>query len=185
MHALVKCPARMRFLGSRIAGVAVPGRGNGLIEVTIPGRETYRFEHLVLDLNGTIAADGGVIEGVAERLHLLGKLLCITVVTADTHGSAGQVGERVHSRIHCVERGAEDIQKLALVQRLGQETSVAIGNGSNDVSMLKEAALGICVIGEEGAATEAVMSSDVVVGSICAGLDLLINTDRLVATLRR
>ena len=156
-----------------------------MIEVTIPGRRAYRFEHLVLDLNGTIAADGEIIEGVAERLYSLGKLLSIAVVTADTHGSASRLGADLHARIHRVERGAEDVRKLALVQRLGEETTVAIGNGCNDVSMLKEAALGICVIGAEGAATEAAISSDVVVTSICAALDLLINTDRLVATLRR
>ena len=156
-----------------------------MIEVTIPGRRTYRFEHLVLDLNGTIAADGEIIEGVAERLHSLGRLLSIAVVTADTHGSGGRLEAGLHAPIHRVEQSAEDSQKLALVQRLGEETTVAIGNGRNDVSMLKEAALGICVIGVEGAATEAVISSDVVITSISAALDLLLNTDRLVATLRR
>ena len=156
-----------------------------MIEVTIPGRETYRFEHLVLDLNGTIATDGGIIEGVAERLQSLGPLLGISMVTADTHGTASRLGAQLQVQIFRVEPGTEDIQKLALVQRRGQETTVAIGNGCNDASMLREAALGICVIGEEGAATEAVMSSDVVVGSICAALDLLIDSDRLVATLRR
>jgi P-type E1-E2 ATPase len=156
-----------------------------LIEVSVPGRRTYRFEHLVLDLNGTIAADGEIIEGVAERLHLLGQVLSISIATADTHGSMSRLGAHLHAQIYRVEQGAEDVQKLALVQRLGEETTVAIGNGCNDVSMLKEAALGICVIGEEGAATEALMSSDVVVAGICAALDLLINTDRLAATLRR
>lgn len=156
-----------------------------MIEVTIPGRETCRFEQLVLDLNGTIAADGEIIEGVAERLQSLSELLDVSIVTADTHGSASRLGAHLHVQIHRVEQGAEDVQKLALVQRLGEKTTVAIGNGRNDVSMLKEAALGICVIGEEGAATEAVMSCDIVVAGICAALDLLVNTDRLVATLRR
>ena len=156
-----------------------------MIEVKIPGRRTYRFEHLVLDLNGTIAADGGIIEGVAERLDSLGKVLSISIVTADTRGSAGLLEAHLCSQIHRVEQGAEDVQKLALIQRLGEETTVAIGNGCNDVAMLKRAALGICVVGQEGAATEALMSSDIVVAGICAALDLLVNTDRLVATLRK
>jgi P-type E1-E2 ATPase len=109
----------------------------------------------------------------------------VSIVTADTHGNASRLGAQLHAQILRVEQGAEDIQKLAIVKRLGQETTVAIGNGCNDVSMLKEAALGICVMGEEGAAAEAVMSSDVVTASIFVALDLLINTDRLVATLRR
>ena len=53
--------------------------GQELIEITIPGRENYEFRHLVLDLNGTIALDGEVIEGVEERLCQLSSLLSISI----------------------------------------------------------------------------------------------------------
>ena len=156
-----------------------------MIEITIPGSGQYRFEHLVLDLNGTIALDGQIIEGVEDRLHRLSGLLSISVVTADTHGSASRLEEILGIKISRVEAGKEDNQKLLLVQQLGKEKTVCIGNGSNDVSMLKESALGICVLGREGASTEAMMNSDLMVPDINDALDLLLNPDRLVATLRK
>ena len=155
-----------------------------MIEVTIPGRGSYRFKHLVLDLNGTIALDGDIIEGVEGRLQKLGEVLSISIVSADTHGSAWRLEESLNIGIHIIEKGSEDAQKLALVQQLGTENTVSIGNGANDVSMLRESALGICILGGEGASPQAMMSSDLVVSDIDAALELLLNLDRLIATLR-
>ena len=156
-----------------------------MIEITVPGIRDYKLEHLVLDLNGTIALDGEVVPGVEERLRHLSKLLSISIVTADTHGSAQWLGQYLPLRIHIIEEGKEAAQKLALVQQRGEGHTVCIGNGSNDVSMLKEAALGICVMGGEGASPEAIMSSDLVVYNINDALGLPLKPDRLVATLRR
>lgn len=156
-----------------------------MIEVVIPGRGQYKFEHLVLDLNGTIALDGEIIEGVEERLQKLSKLLGVFIVTADTFGSAAELGEKLQTEMHLVEKENEDSQKLALVEKLGKGKTVCIGNGSNDASMLRESAIGICVLGKEGASVEAIMSSDLVVPDINDALEMLLNTDRLIATLRR
>jgi P-type E1-E2 ATPase len=156
-----------------------------MIEITIPGRGNYRLRHLVVDLNGTIALDGKILEGVEERLQRLNKVLDVFVVTADTFGNASELKEKLQAEIHLVEKGREDAQKLALVEKLGKEETVSIGNGSNDVSMLKESVMGICVLGREGASAEAIMNSDLIVSEINDALDLLLNPKRLVATLRR
>jgi len=156
-----------------------------LIEITIPGRGSYKFKHLVLDLNGTIALDGEITKGVEDRFHQLGSLVSISIVTADTHVSAWQLEENLDVKIYKIEGGKEDAQKLALVQQLGKENTICIGNGSNDASMLKESALGVCALGREGASVEAIMSSDLVVSDINDALDLLLKPDRLIATLRR
>jgi P-type E1-E2 ATPase len=156
-----------------------------VIEITIPGREAYRFEHLVLDLNGTIAADGTLISGVAERLETLRSRMHIVIVTADTRGSASEIERTLKVEVYRVYAGSEDAQKLTLIQDLGKEHTICIGNGSNDVSMLKEAALGICIIGLEGSSVEAAMSSDVLVTGINNALDLLLHPVRLIATLRK
>lgn len=156
-----------------------------MIEITIPGRGSYRFDHLVLDLNGTIAFNGEIVEGVEERLSRLRQFLNISIVTADTHGNAWQLESSLKIKIHKIEHGSEDAQKLALVQRLGSRETVSIGNGSNDVSMLKESALGICVAGREGMSVEVIMNSDLMVSDINDALDLLLKTDRLIATLRK
>jgi soluble P-type ATPase len=50
--------------------------------------------------------------------------------------------------------------------------------------MLKAARVSVAVFLKEGCATEAAMSSDVLVASALDALDLLLHTKRLLATLR-
>jgi len=156
-----------------------------LIHLDIPGWGTIELEHLVLDLNGTVALDSEVIPGVAERLAALAACLAVHLVTADTHGRARESGERLRVRLLHIAPGDEAGQKQALVERLGAERVTAIGNGVNDARMLSAAALGIAVLGPEGLAVEALQAADVVVGRIEDALDLLLHPRRLVATLRR
>ena len=156
-----------------------------MIGVTVSGRGKLRLEYLILDLNGTIALDGEVIEGVAERINQLSQLLDIFIVTADTRGNAEKLIKDLKVKLHKIKPGEENAQKLALVLKLGKDKTVSIGNGSNDVSMLRDSTIGICILGKEGASTEAVMASDLVVSDINDGLDLLIKSERLVASLRR
>ena len=59
-----------------------------------------------------------------------------------------------------------------------------MGNGRNDQLMLEEAALGIAVILEEGAAAVTLSAADVVCTNIVSALELLDNPLRLIATLR-
>ena len=42
-----------------------------MIVVTIPGIGKLGIKQIILDLNGTIALDGKIIQGVAERLGIL------------------------------------------------------------------------------------------------------------------
>ncbi|MHB8920798.1 MAG: hypothetical protein ACYC3N_07160 [Halothiobacillus sp.] len=39
-----------------------------MLAIDIPGGAMYRFAHLVLDFNGTLAEDGALIDGVAARV---------------------------------------------------------------------------------------------------------------------
>jgi soluble P-type ATPase len=156
-----------------------------VINVTIPGRGTYRIEHLVLDLNGTISSDGGIIRGVSERLEGLKHQLDITVVTADTNKNAQSLLEHLPVSICTIGETEENEQKLAVVLKKGKHRTACVGNGANDVSMLRESTIGICVVGQEGASAEAMMASDVVVPTVNDALDLLLKPNRLQATLRR
>ena len=167
-----------------------------MIEINIPGRGKFNIENLVLDLNGTLALDGKIIEGVKERLQTLNRQLDIYLVTADTRGRAEETlngisadkadGEGSFSiRLHRIGEGEEDFQKLELVRKLVPDKTVSIGNGSNDALMLKESAIGICIVGKEGAAAEAVMNADLVMIEINDALELLLKPERLIATLRK
>jgi P-type E1-E2 ATPase len=155
------------------------------IHLDIPGWESLRLEHLVLDVNGTVALDGEALPGVAERLAALSAGLTTYLITADTHGRAAEIGERFGTQVLRIEARNEAGQKRALVERLGAERVVAVGNGANDAEMLAMAALGIAILGPEGLATVTVRAADLVVGRIEDALDLLLQPQRLVATLRR
>jgi soluble P-type ATPase len=155
-----------------------------MIEIEISGKKVYRFENLLLDLNGTITLDGVLIEGVAERLDRLGRQLNISIITADTLGKGRQLAESLDIDLKKINRGNEKAQKHRLVREAGSDRTVAIGNGANDTLMLQEAAIGICVAGGEGTSGEAVRACDVLVPDINAALDLLLKPARLIATLR-
>jgi soluble P-type ATPase len=55
-----------------------------MLDINIPGSQPLRLCHLILDYNGTLACDGSILPGVAERLKTLAEQLEIHIVTADT-----------------------------------------------------------------------------------------------------
>lgn len=156
-----------------------------MIDIEIPGRDNYEIRYLFLDVNGTLAVDGVLVSGVKERLQALSQHVEIIMLTADTHGKQKEIDAMLNINSHRLARGNEQQQKAAFVRERGARSSIAIGNGSNDVGMLQAAAIGIVVLGGEGASTEAINAADVLVNSSLDALDLLLKPRRLVATLRR
>jgi soluble P-type ATPase len=176
-----------------------------MIEVTIPGRGRLQLQHLVSDVNGTLALDGVLIAGVAQRLAALAGRLTIHLLTADTLGRQSAI-DRELNLTSTVGRGSfgrpspipvprgtgaiiapgnEQQQKQSFVEKLGAASVIALGQGANDALMLKTAALGICILSAEGASAETVMACDLIVPSIDAAFDLLDKPLRLVASLRK
>jgi len=154
----------------------------------IPGQCPLEIRHMVLDYNGTLAADGTLAPGVAERLRELAlppHSLTLHVITADTMGTAQRQLEGLPCELSILGPNEQDQAKLEFIQSLGVEQAVAIGNGQNDHLMLAAAALGIAVIGEEGTAAQTILASRVVCRDILSALDLLLKPKRLIATLRR
>jgi len=157
-----------------------------MIELHIPGRRIVQLEYAVFDVNGTLAVDGVLIREVAELIAVLRGKLDVRLITADTHGKQAEIDQQLKFTADRLKPGGhEREQKADYVRALDAEKVVAIGNGSNDVDMLKAAAIGICVLGPEGAASEAIASADVVVFDVIDAFDLLLVPKRLVATLRR
>jgi P-type E1-E2 ATPase len=156
-----------------------------MIEVAIPGRGIFRIECLILDLNGTIALDGKLIRGVKERIIALSTKAQVIVATADTNKNAELLLRDLPVALCRIEEAGEGEQKARLVREKGESSTVCLGNGSNDVLMLKESAVGICIVGREGASSEAMTASDLVIPHINDALDLFLQPHRLRATLRR
>ena len=156
-----------------------------MIEIDVPGWKTLRLEHAVFDVNGTLAVDGRLIDGVVDRLAALRDRLQVHMLTADTHGGQAAIVRQPGLAAHRMTPGGEREQKAAFVERLGGSGVVSMGNGANDAGMLKASVLSIVVLGREGASGETLAAADVVVTNIRDALDLLLLPKRLSATLRR
>ncbi len=155
-----------------------------MIRYDIPEKETLVIEHLILDFNGTIAEDGMLIPGVADRVRDLASRVTVHVITADTNGSARAQVADLPCRVEIIGKHGQDQAKLAYAENLGLDNVAAIGNGRNDALLLKNAALGIAVIQAEGAAAEALSAARIICTGINDALDLLLRPPRLTATLR-
>lgn len=156
-----------------------------MIELTIPGRGPLRLQHLVADVNGALALDGVLIDGLSKRITCLRDRLEIHMLAADTHGRQSAIDEQLNLRATRVQPGDEAAKKADFVQNLGAETVAALGQGANDAKMLKAAALGICIMSQEGVSVGTLISADIVVPDIFAALDLLDKPVRIVASLRK
>jgi len=156
-----------------------------MIEVEIPGTATFQFHHLVLDVNGTIAKDGKLIEGVGELLAELRSRLDIHLITADTFGTQEILDRSLKLNAVRISMQNQVKAKLDYIGDLGVDKVVAIGNGANDAAMIEHAALGIAIIGPEGSAVTSLLRADIAVSDIRTALELLLHPKRLIATLRQ
>jgi P-type E1-E2 ATPase len=156
-----------------------------MIELNIPGRGQYELEHLVCDVNGTLAVDGNLQDGVIRGLTTLKDRLEIHLLTADTFGRQAIIDQQLNLEAVRIDPGEEAAKKSAYVNQLGGERVVAIGQGANDSGMLEAAHLGICVLSVEGAAVETLMAADLVMPDIRSALELLEKPLRVVAGLRK
>ncbi len=155
-----------------------------MLKISIPDYGDLQIEHLALDYNGTLAVDGLLIDGVAERLNRLAGQMLVHIITADTFGRAKAGLADVDCTLTILPPDNQPQAKRRYVQLLGATGVAAVGNGRNDALMLQAAKVGIAVIEGEGAAPAAVQAADVLAPNIMAALDLLLNPLRLKATLR-
>jgi soluble P-type ATPase len=156
-----------------------------MITIEIPDFGTLELEHLVLDFNGTMAVDGRLVDGVAERIRALSKHLALHVVTADTFGRVRRELEGLPCSVDILPPGEQGLAKATFVGALGEARTACFGNGRNDAVMLERAALGVAVMLDEGASRDAFLAADLIAPSITAAFDLLLEPLRLVATLRK
>ena len=154
-----------------------------MLKINIPGRGEMILSHLVLDYNGTIAEDGLIIPGIKARLEALSRDLEISVITADTHGTAARRCEGLPLTVLTFPTTEVGAIKADHVRSLTGGV-ITIGNGFNDVAMSDESDLSICVLGPEGCCGKLAAHCDILSRSIEDALDLLLKPNRLRATLR-
>ena len=156
-----------------------------MLSFNIPGIGKIELENAVFDLNGTLAVDGKIANGVKAKLNELSQKLHIYLLTADTYGTVEQTVSGLALEVVKISPVNESEKKRDFVLKIGKEKTVAIGNGANDALMLKEAKIGIAVIESEGAFRDAILNADLIVRGADEALDLLLNPMRIVSTLRR
>ena len=156
-----------------------------MIELNIPGTDSLQIEHLVCDVNGTLALDGQLLEGISRQLNALRDRVQVHLLTADTHGRQARIDQQLGFAAQRIQPGDEATQKTAYVLALGAAQVIAIGQGANDAGMLQAAAIGVAVFSKEGLASQTLQAADLVVPDIYAALELLEKPLRLVATLRK
>lgn len=155
-----------------------------MICLDLPHQDPISIEHVILDFNGTIATDGQLIAGVAERIAELSSQVTVHVITADTNASARAQLQNIPCALKIIGANQQDQEKLEYARNLQLHKVLAVGNGRNDCLLLQEAALGICVIQREGASVPSIQAADLVCVDINDALDLLLRPHRLKATLR-
>lgn len=155
-----------------------------MIIIDIPGYKRLEIEHLVCDYNGTIAVDGKLIDGVQKIINVLSEKVNVHVITADTFGFVEHELENVHCKLIKISLQNQAVSKLKYVLDLGKDKTICIGNGNNDRLMVKEAALGVALLQEEGASTKTLLDSDIICKSIIDAFGYLMEPKRLIATLR-
>ncbi len=156
-----------------------------MIELNIPGRGVLQLDHLVCDVNGTLAEDGVLHMGLTRSLPRLRDRLVLHLLTANIHGKQDEIDKALGLQAVRLKPGSEAAQKAEYVRLLGAERVIAIGQGANDAEMLAAAALGICILSREGLAIKTLNAADILVPDIHAALELLEKPLRIVATLRQ
>ena len=155
-----------------------------MIRIDIPGWGNMDIENILFDLNGTIATDGKIPAETKGKINSLAEKIKVYIVTADTQGRAAMETRDINAELVLIVEEDSRKGKLEFLQSLHPEMTVAIGNGNNDDLILKEAGLGIAVLGDEGMSVSAMSNAELVVRSISDALDLFLKPKRLTATLR-
>ena len=157
------------------------------ILVEIPGLGKRQIRIVVSDYTGTHSCAGEVRPTVKKRLRALAKLVDIHVITADTFGTAARELRGI-AKPYLMRTGRHDAEKKAYLSQFDLRRVAAFGNGNNDRLMLravkKGGGLAIAVDNGEGCAIDAMHSANLFVVGAENALDLLLDANRLKATLR-
>lgn len=156
-----------------------------MLSLDILGRKKIILRNILLDLNGTLATDGTILDDTLLLLKEVGEILRVYILTADTLGSATRLQEQgLKKEIKVLAGENVAMAKGQFLEGLGNEGVIAIGNGTNDTEMLKKADIGIAVLGREGCSAQALRHADLLVKNIDDALQMVLRPQRIVAGLR-
>lgn len=155
-----------------------------MIIYEIPGRDNIEIENIIFDYNGTIAVDGQLIHGVKDLINELSENVNIYILTADTYGTVISECAFINAKVLTFPNENAGESKRKIVEELGGQRTLCVGNGFNDIPMFKEAILSVAVIEGEGTSGKLLAEADIVTRSILEALRILLNGNMIKATLR-
>lgn len=154
-----------------------------MIIIHRPGQQPLEIEYLLIDYEGTLAIDGRIHPKAKDKINLLSKRVKISILAKSQKERVEEMLRKVKAELFYMTEGEASKQKSDLLKRLGPEKTVAVGNGTDDGLMLKEAALGVCILAREGASAEAMRGADLMFSNVVDALDFLLKPLRHKATL--
>jgi P-type E1-E2 ATPase len=155
-------------------------------EVNIPKLGTIKIKNIIFDMNGTIQFKGQVSDEIVKKFNELKKHFNVYLVSSDTRGNLSAIAQKLGVEyIKIAPANITDAEeKNNVLLKLGKEQTIAVGNGNNDALMLKNALLGIAIIGNEGASSKSILNSNVVFTDPLSAIDFLLDEKIMIATLR-
>lgn len=152
----------------------------------IPNYGKIQIKNIVFDVNGTIQFNGKIPKIIIRELKKLKSHFNIFLISADTRGNLSAIAQRLSIfSIKISPSGISEAEaKNNEIIKLGNNETVAIGNGNNDHMMLKSAVLGIAILGEEGLTFKTLQNSDLVFSNCIDAIHFLMDEKKVIATLR-
>lgn len=155
-------------------------------ELEIPYYGKLTLKNVIFDINGTVQFDGIIEDRLVDKFKELKKIYNVLLISSDTRGNLAELAMKLG--VNYIRVSEQDIPNTEAknneLLKLGKEVTIAIGNGINDSLMVKNAVLGIAIIGREGAATKTMTNADVVFPDPYSAIDFLLDDKKLIATLR-
>jgi soluble P-type ATPase len=148
-----------------------------------PGQSPLEIEFVLLNFEGTLATDRRVHPKAKDKLNLLSKRCKIYILAKGEQEAIRAILKKVKAEVIYLTEGEASQGKLDLLRQVGAARTVAIGNGVDDVAMIEEAGLSICIIGVQGTSAEAIKKADVVFTDILYAFDFLLKPMRHKAAL--
>jgi soluble P-type ATPase len=154
-----------------------------MLYIERPGQNNVEIEFILVDFEGALASDRRVHPKAKDKINILSKRTKIYILAKEKNEVVEARLRKVKAEITYLTEGQASQKKLDLLRNLGAMRCVAIGNGTDDAQMIQEAGFGMCILGKEGASSEALKNADVVFVDILDALDFLLKPLRQKATL--
>ncbi len=154
-----------------------------MIRIERPGQSPLDIDFILLDFEGTLATNRRVHPKTKAKINLLSKRTSIYILTIQQKEVIEERLKKIKAEIFCLVEGIASSRKLELLRQLGATRCAVIGNNVSSAELMKEAGIGICVIGREGSSTRALNHAEVIFSDILDALDFLLKPLRQKSTL--